>query len=69
MPTVHLVPAPDVVGLSEIAALLGSGKSYARDIAASAGFPEGTKLAAGWVWDGVEVRAYIARRWPDKAKG
>jgi predicted DNA-binding transcriptional regulator AlpA len=65
---VHLVPPPDVVGLSEIATLLGSGKSYARDIASSKGFPEGTKLAMGWVWNRAEVVEYIARRWPDKAR-
>lgn len=59
---------PDVVGLTEIAALLGSGKSYARDIAASPGFPPGAKLAMGWVWDRADVEAYIARRWPDKAR-
>lgn len=64
----HHVPAPDVVGLSEIATLLGRGKRWARDVATSPGFPEGTKLAAGWVWNRAEVVAYIARRWPDKAR-
>lgn len=56
------------MGLSEIAVLLGAGRRYARDIAASPGFPQGTKLAMGWVWNRAEVEAYIARRWPDKAR-
>jgi predicted DNA-binding transcriptional regulator AlpA len=55
------------VGLSEIAAMLGTGRRYARDIAASPGFPESTKLVQGHVWDRAEVEAYIARRWPAKA--
>lgn len=48
--------------------MLGTGRRYARDIAASPGFPESTKLVQGHVWDRAEVEAYIARRWPAKAR-
>ena len=60
--------APDVMGLTEIARRLGVSKSYARQLADSKGFPDGTRLAMGQVWSTEDVEAYIARRWPEKAR-
>jgi predicted DNA-binding transcriptional regulator AlpA len=56
------------MGIAEIAARLGVGKNWAREITGQKGFPDGTKLTMGWVWATEDVEAYIARRWPDKAR-
>lgn len=57
------------MGLTEVARRLGVSKSYARQLAERRDFPTGTRLAMGQIWSTEDVEAYIARRWPDKAKG
>lgn len=64
----HLVPVPDVMGLAEIAQRLGVSKSWARRLSERRDFPDGQRLTMGQVWDTADVEAYIARRWPAKAR-
>lgn len=59
--------APDVMGLTEIAARLGISKRYARELAGRKGFPDPTRLAMGMVWDRADVEAWIARHRPQLA--
>ncbi len=56
-----------VMGLVEIAARLGVGKSWARQLANEAGFPGRWQLSAGDVWLRADVETWIARRFPDRA--
>lgn len=63
------MPAPNVMGLTEVATRLGISKTYARELTGRRDFPDGTKLTMGWVWSAEDVEAYIAKRWPDKAQG
>lgn len=56
------------MGIAEIAARLGVSKNWAREITSQKGFPDGTRLLMGWIWSSEDVEAYIARRWPDKAR-
>lgn len=63
------MPAPNVMGLTEVATRLGISKTYARELTGRRDFPDGTKLTMGWVWAAEDVEAYIAKRWPDKAQG
>lgn len=54
----------DVVGLAEVAELLGIGPRQARRIVNRPDFPEPARLTAGRVWNGEDVRAWIDERRP-----
>jgi predicted DNA-binding transcriptional regulator AlpA len=64
---VHVVPKPDVMGLTEIAQRLGLSKRYAREITGRKGFPEPTHLAMGYVWSSKDIEAWIAKNRPEPA--
>lgn len=59
---------PDVVGVAEIADRLGVGKSRANQLVRQPDFPEGTKLAQGWVFDAADVEEWIREHRPDLAR-
>jgi predicted DNA-binding transcriptional regulator AlpA len=63
---VHAVGIPDVMGVAEIAALLGVSRSRADQITREKDFPDGRRLRMGTVWSTEDVEAWIARRRPPK---
>jgi predicted DNA-binding transcriptional regulator AlpA len=62
------VAVPDVWGVSEIAERLGVSKKRADQIVTQKGFPDGRRLKMGWCWSTEDVEAWIARRFPAKAR-
>lgn len=59
-----LVPAPDVLGLAELAELLDVGKPTAVRYAKRRDFPEPARLASGPVWSKREVLKWAAKTLP-----
>lgn len=59
---------PDVMGMQEVAALLGVSRQRVAVLARAETFPRGLELARGTIWDGPTMRAYAQDRTdPDRA--
>lgn len=63
------VPKPNVMGLTEFALRYGISKTYARRLAERRGFPEGTRLAMGIVWDARDIEKWIREHPRRRAEG
>lgn len=55
------VPPPDVLGVSEIADMLGLTRQRVLQLCASPGFPEPTILKGGKIWDRTDVLEWAKR--------
>lgn len=53
------VPPPDVLGVSEIAELLGVTRQRVLQLCAAPGFPEPTVLKGAKIWDRTDVLEWM----------